>query len=79
MPFGEKLEQTLSRPTAKPYRSGKLPLDGLIHLDEHGSVDFSPGDIENPKNVCLRGLSIHQVGTSLICVVIAKWSTARRW
>lgn len=51
MAFGEQLEKTLSRPTAKPYRSGKLAIDGIITLNEDGHVDFSPDDIENPKNV----------------------------
>lgn len=53
MAFGEQLEKTLSRPTAKPYRSGKLAIDGIIHLDENGNMAFSPDDIENPKNVRL--------------------------
>jgi hypothetical protein len=47
--FGARLEKTLSRPTAKPYRSGKIK-DGQIHLNERGNVDFGPDDIENPKN-----------------------------
>ncbi|SMY20043.1 unnamed protein product [Zymoseptoria tritici ST99CH_1A5] len=47
--FGARLEQTLSRPTAKPYRSGQIT-DTQVHLNERGNVGFGPDDIENPKN-----------------------------
>ncbi|CAK3892116.1 MFS general substrate transporter [Lecanosticta acicola] len=49
MAFGNDLERILSRPTAKPYRSAKVT-DQSVHLNAHGHVDFSPNDIENPKN-----------------------------
>ncbi|KAI1333904.1 MFS general substrate transporter [Xylariaceae sp. FL0016] len=38
----------LSRPTAKPYRTGNLRHDERPYLDENGHVAFRPGDIENP-------------------------------
>ncbi|KAI0018608.1 major facilitator superfamily domain-containing protein [Xylariomycetidae sp. FL0641] len=40
----------LSRPTAKPYRTGKLEIEEHPYLNEDGHVDFRPGDIENPHN-----------------------------
>ena len=46
----EKIERILSRPTAKPYRSEDIDPSETLHLDENGSLDFSPNDIENPKN-----------------------------
>jgi DHA1 family multidrug resistance protein-like MFS transporter len=44
----EKLERLLSRPTAKPYRSKAL--ESTPSLNAQGQLDFSPTDIENPKN-----------------------------
>ncbi|KAG9228649.1 major facilitator superfamily domain-containing protein [Amylocarpus encephaloides] len=45
------LERLLSRPVAKPYRSSSLSTPHeKPHLDENGHLDFSPSDIENPKN-----------------------------
>jgi MFS transporter, DHA1 family, multidrug resistance protein len=44
-----KLERILSRPTAKPYRSSRIDPANEVHLNKDGHVDFSPGDIENPK------------------------------
>ena len=49
MAFGGSLERVLSRPTAKPYRSGKVQ-DERVYLNADGHVDFAPNDIENPKN-----------------------------
>ncbi|KAF3011105.1 hypothetical protein E8E13_011348 [Curvularia kusanoi] len=46
----EKLERFLSRPTAKPYRSGNLEASDEIHLDKDGLLEFGPNDVENPKN-----------------------------
>ncbi|EXJ77291.1 hypothetical protein A1O3_10449 [Capronia epimyces CBS 606.96] len=43
------VERILSRPTAKPYRSGKLDPAIEPYLNEQGHVDFAPGDVENPK------------------------------
>ncbi|KAI0126306.1 major facilitator superfamily domain-containing protein [Xylariales sp. AK1849] len=40
----------LSRPTAKPYRTGNLEEDGKPYLNDDGHVDFTPNDIENPHN-----------------------------
>ncbi|KAI0827527.1 MFS general substrate transporter [Hypoxylon sp. FL0890] len=45
-----KLGRILSRATAKPYRTAHLELDERPYLNEHGHVDFKPGDIENPHN-----------------------------
>lgn len=38
-----------SRPTAKPYRSGRIS-SADVHLNKDGHLEFSPNDIENPKN-----------------------------
>ncbi|GAB7354439.1 hypothetical protein MBLNU459_g4928t1 [Dothideomycetes sp. NU459] len=46
----ESLERFLSRPTAKPYHSKDLEAHEVPYLNEDGLLDFSPGDIENPKN-----------------------------
>ena len=46
----EKLERILSRPVAKPYRSGSFDPIEQPYLNEDGHVDFSEGDVENPKN-----------------------------
>jgi len=40
----------LSRPTAKPYKSRDIEASEVPHLNENGLLDFSEGDIENPKN-----------------------------
>jgi DHA1 family multidrug resistance protein-like MFS transporter len=45
-----RLTRILSRPVAKPYRSGRLPSTGKPYLNQNGYLDFSPDDIENPKN-----------------------------
>ncbi|TVY82140.1 Citrinin biosynthesis cluster MFS transporter mrr1 [Lachnellula suecica] len=44
------LERFLSRPTAKPYRSKALESSEIPYLNAKGQLDFSPNDIENPKN-----------------------------
>ena len=46
----EKLERILSRPVAKPYRSTGIQDSGSFHLNDQGQLDFSPDDLENPKN-----------------------------
>lgn len=47
----EALEKILSRPVAKPYRSGKLGEgEEKPYLNDDGHVDFAPDDIENPRN-----------------------------
>ncbi|KAF2149051.1 MFS general substrate transporter [Myriangium duriaei CBS 260.36] len=46
----DTLERILSRPVAKPYRSKGISRDSGIHVNESGQLDFSPGDVENPKN-----------------------------
>lgn len=45
----DRIERILSRPVAKPYRSGTIQGEEP-YLNEDGHVDFSPDDIENPKN-----------------------------
>ncbi|KAL6247739.1 hypothetical protein RBB50_005087 [Rhinocladiella similis] len=45
----DAMERILSRPVAKPYRSGKLDPSTTPHLNENGHVDFAPEDVENPK------------------------------
>lgn len=44
------IERILSRPVAKPYRSGKITRNEKPYLNDDGHVDFEEGDIENPKN-----------------------------
>jgi hypothetical protein len=48
------LERILSRPVAKPYRSKGIKNDVAPYLNSDGLLDFSPGDIENPKNWSTR-------------------------
>lgn len=44
-----KIERILSRPVAKPYRSGTIKNEAP-YLNDEGHVDFYDGDVENPKN-----------------------------
>ncbi|TVY50191.1 Efflux pump FUBT, partial [Lachnellula cervina] len=46
----DRLERWLSRPAAKPYRSKAFQAGETLHLNDKGQLDFSPNDIENPKN-----------------------------
>lgn len=46
----DRLERLLSRPTAKPYRSRDLEASERPYLNDNGLLDFSPNDVENPKN-----------------------------
>lgn len=46
----DKLERIMSRPVAKPYRSKGIQNDAAPYLNKDGLLDFSPNDIENPKN-----------------------------
>lgn len=50
----DTIERFLSRPTAKPYRSKAIEASEKPYLNENGHLDFSPGDIENPKNWSAR-------------------------
>ncbi|KAK0111172.1 hypothetical protein ONS95_001548 [Cadophora gregata] len=50
----DRIERFLSRPTAKPYRSDALEKSGEPHKNNDGLLDFSPNDIENPKNWSAR-------------------------
>ena len=45
-----RLEKILSRPTAKPYRSGTVNPDEQLYFNDKDELDFAPDDIENPKN-----------------------------
>lgn len=44
------LARILSRPTAKPYRTGDLESSEKPFVNDKGQVDFSPDDVENPHN-----------------------------
>lgn len=46
----DRLERLLSRPTAKPYKSRDIEASEEPYLNQDGLLDFSPNDIENPKN-----------------------------
>ncbi|KAK4499740.1 hypothetical protein PRZ48_007926 [Zasmidium cellare] len=46
----ERLERFMSRPLAKPYRSGEIKDNEAPFLSRDGYLDFSPDDIENPQN-----------------------------
>jgi len=50
----DRIERLLSRPTAKPYRSKAIEAGETPHLNDKGQLDFSPNDIENPKNWSTR-------------------------
>lgn len=50
----DTIERFLSRPTAKPYRSKAIEASERPHLNEHGELDFSPDDVENPKDWSTR-------------------------
>jgi hypothetical protein len=44
------IERVFEWPLAKPYRSKELDLNLPLSLDQQGLLEFSPGDVENPKN-----------------------------
>ncbi|PNP51373.1 hypothetical protein THARTR1_08023 [Trichoderma harzianum] len=44
------ITRILSRPVNKPYRTRDLHSNEPPFLNEHGYVDFAPGDVENPRN-----------------------------
>jgi MFS transporter, DHA1 family, multidrug resistance protein len=46
----DRLERILSRPVAKPYRSKNIRDQLPPYLNKDGLLDFSEGDVENPKN-----------------------------
>ncbi len=46
----DKLERIMSRPVAKGYRSKGVQDHTPPHLNSEGLLEFSPDDIENPKN-----------------------------
>jgi multidrug resistance protein len=45
----DRIERLLSRPVAKPYRSKNF-VNEQPYINQNGHLDFSPGDVENPKN-----------------------------
>lgn len=45
----DQIKRVLSRPNAKPYRTKHINHE-QPYINENGHLDFSPGDIENPKN-----------------------------
>lgn len=60
------LERFLSRPTAKPYRSGNLDPSIEPHFNKDGHLDFAPGDIENPKEWTIR----RRIYITVVCVLL---------
>lgn len=70
------LECILSRPVAKPYRSGKIDLSEISYLNQNGHVDFLPGDIENPKNWSVARRWYITIVTILLVVNAAFASTS---
>jgi DHA1 family multidrug resistance protein-like MFS transporter len=47
----DRIIRVLSRPSAKPYRTKHINHhETKPYINENGHLDFSPGDIENPKN-----------------------------
>lgn len=53
----DRLVRILSRPTAKPYRTRNLSqydTSSTPYINSNGHLDFSPMDIENPKNWSTR-------------------------
>ena len=61
------LERILSRPVAKPYRSGKIDPSVKPFINKNGHLDFAPGDLENPKEWSTkRRWYITVVGVSLV-------------
>lgn len=70
------LERFLSRPTAKPYRSGKLDPSTEPHFNEKtGHLDFAPGDIENPKEWSV-GRRLYITVVSVLMVVNATFASS---
>ena len=45
----ERLERFISRPLAKPYRSGQIKDSKILFLNGDGYLDFSPDDIESEQ------------------------------
>lgn len=59
----------------KPYRSHNIHYEPAIHLNEDGFVDFTPDDIENPRNWSLtRRVSI--TVTAVLLVVNATFASS---
>ncbi|KAL7924391.1 major facilitator superfamily domain-containing protein [Trichoderma austrokoningii] len=48
------IHRILSVPVNKPYRTHELQYNEPPFLNEHGYVDFAPGDIENPRNWSMK-------------------------
>lgn len=69
------LERMMSRPVAKPYRSGKIDQNSDIFINENGHLGFSPGDIENPRNWGI-GRKLYISISACILVVNATFASA---
>ena len=69
-----RIERIFSRPVAKPYRSKHIATEEP-HLNEDGYLDFSPGDIENPKNWS-AGRRWYITAVSVILVVDATFASS---
>jgi MFS transporter, DHA1 family, multidrug resistance protein len=70
-----RIERILSRPTAKPYRSGGIDSSDEPHLDQDGLLEFAPGDIENPKEWSTRR-RIYITVASVLMVVNATFASS---
>ena len=65
----------LSRPTAKPYRSGGIDESIEPQLNNDGLLEFAPGDIENPKEWSVRRRTYITV-VSVLLVVNATFASS---
>ncbi|KAG9520061.1 MFS general substrate transporter [Aureobasidium sp. EXF-12298] len=71
----QRIERLLSRPTAKPYRSRDIEASEEPWLNEDGLLDFSPDDMENPKNWS-KGRRWYITVASVILVVNATFASS---
>ena len=71
----DKLERIMSRPVAKPYRSKGIANNAPPYLNSEGLLDFSPGDIENPKNWSIARRA-YITGVCVILVVNATFASS---
>jgi DHA1 family multidrug resistance protein-like MFS transporter len=69
------IERILSRPVAKPYRSGKIDPSIKPYLNENGQLDFAPGDLENPKEWS-KGRRWYCTTVSVLLVVNATFASS---
>ena len=69
------IERILSRPTAKPYRSSGIDESDEPVFDKDGLLDFSPDDVENPKNWSV-GRRTYITVASVLLVVNATFASS---